>query len=975
MGGVGKTQLVRRFIELNQSNYKNIICINSQRHDLMVDEFNMLAMNLNIEKVKEKDFSVVIEEVFNKLSVSSTVILLDNVDEVRNAKSLKILLALRTSGTMPHIIMTSRIREWPVSIHLLELDVFNLKDALQYVSKKLTYKETPLEHKIELVKQLQYFPLALRQATSDIYHRRDVGYRVIDYIREFRSHKDQMLNSDCFQKHDLDLYEETTLTTWKVSIAAINEHGETGSLAIRILRIIAYFDASHIHRDTFFHLQFSTTKQVTNIKTEVESAVRLLVNHSMIDGDDLEGVLSIHKLVRDVIKIEMKHNLHLIKAILRDGLHILSEMEDFRDSHEHGISVFLAALEFKDLVEEFSLFPVMIIKSLLNYGQWSRALNFGSEILQAFSIIFEKGMQYNSRLCKCKHHSNLQMHQQIFETGTTFLLVKDSDLPSKDINWEYKETFGQSVKSFKTVQRLCEMREVNLFETKDVPLTLSSKFELEYVKNENNLHTITLFQKVFEERQTNIENDRDSDIMTINLDSILEAKYEKKVDSEVITLDGWVHQNQQCRRVYRNNCFHLSSVFSILFIEEGDFSWRINQRLQYFGQVGNKSGDDGYDNPHKQVFNKKTNNFIEHPHVLNKKFDIARLYNCVGRHSDALQMHHDVFKKRKQVLGAKHRDTLNSLLNIADTYAALGNHSKALQMHQEVFETRRKMLGDFHLDTIKSKTYVADSYHALGEYSEALKINEEILESRKYVLGENHRKTLHSMSIVAKLHSKLGKHSDALQLYRDIFGKHMHYLTQSYLDALPLTSMEDLFVNQEKSLRNVHLYAPNIMSIIASLYTNLVERSNVLQIWNEHWEITGKDYLSAFNCMLNIAASYKCLGNHHEALQIYQEVFENQNKVLGDQHPDTLNSMSNIVATYTHLGRHHDALRMYRDLFRKQMQVLGKNHLKTTQSKANIASVYSYFGKHYLALQLHPEFFLKLSSILASDHSKNVTES
>lgn len=130
----------------------------------------------------------------------------------------------------------------------------------------------------------------------------------------------------------------TTFKTRRVTIDAINQWWLTEGLAHRILNIIAYFNSDHIPRDIFYNLKFpdpSLTK--VDIEENVMSAVRLLVNYSMVDSQENQSVLSIHRLVQQFVKIYWKNIRDMTKTstILRNGL--ANKYENFQEIHEHAI--------------------------------------------------------------------------------------------------------------------------------------------------------------------------------------------------------------------------------------------------------------------------------------------------------------------------------------------------------------------------------------------------------------------------------------------------------------------------------------------------------------------------------------------------------------------------------------------------------------------------------------------------------------
>lgn len=443
LGGIGKTQLVRKYADENRSFYNNVIWINSEKRKLIEEAFITLAkislkIATNDVDGKRKEFKSIVEEVFSELSESPTLIVFDNADKEETADFIPFILKMATPNLRPHIVITSRIQDWSDSIPLIKLNVFTDEDAVEFLSKTLidpenTYHDS-FEDKMALTKILQSFPLALRQATAHINcQRKDRYFDIADYIEEYNSFRKELLDSGEFTKDALNSYEKTTFTTWRVTMTAINKCGVTGAVAQEILRIIAYFDPDHIRRDIFFNLKlplnatykwiitndlmvttfrllayldpdpirrniffnlkFPLSLEKRDTEQEVRSAVKLLVNYSMVDSQDGRRVLSIHRLVQQVTKIEIDNVRGMTKKVLREGLRIISEMNEyasFEDIPQHGVSVFLAALNFNDLVKEFPSFPAIILNNLLGYFKYSQAKNFGDEILKRFTAILGK---------------------------------------------------------------------------------------------------------------------------------------------------------------------------------------------------------------------------------------------------------------------------------------------------------------------------------------------------------------------------------------------------------------------------------------------------------------------------------------------------------------------------------------------------------------------------------------------------------
>lgn len=368
MCGIGKTQFVRQFCHLHQSWFTNVVWINSENSDSIHESFKRLAKDILKISLTNGDegkisFDSMIELVYVKLSKTKTLLVYDNVT---NVESLKVLI---NTQPLPFIIITTCIRNWSEVKSVIRLNTWTTKDAMEYVSEKLQNEEDTEECKELLVNKFQGFPLALKQATE---HIKTNDLRIIDYIQSYDPRK--MLDSKIFQ--ETCLYEKTTFTTWNRPIDAVKREASVGELAIKILCIIAYFSPHKIHTSIFVHLMYHKKDwlgKITNLlehlklfdgqkkaasEGNVQAAVRLLENHSLIDGNKDKSELNVHVLVQEVMKTRLQEanrerlTLHyaimlIVKLIGNVALHPLHLW------HSHAVAMSACLIKFRHLMEEF----------------------------------------------------------------------------------------------------------------------------------------------------------------------------------------------------------------------------------------------------------------------------------------------------------------------------------------------------------------------------------------------------------------------------------------------------------------------------------------------------------------------------------------------------------------------------------------------------------------------------------------------
>lgn len=299
------------------------------------------------------------------------------------------------------LIVTSRQVDWGDSVCVIPLGVFDYDDAKTFISNNLMDGLKNEENIETLVKELQFFPLALRQATAYINYERRVRnptFTVADYINIYKTSAEGLLSFDISRTDKSYTYDGTTFTTWDVTIQTLERSGAAGTLALRILYVIAFFNPDRIRRDILFHLMKdndAATMKILETKDNVILAVQLLVDYSLVSRVDCDVyIIQIHRLVQEVLKINLNKIVGGTERVLCDGLGLIAEMIDrdaLHECHEHAILVFTFALQFQELVKRFKAIPHRILFSLNQCRKTIVASDFGEKILKDLTDIVTKG--------------------------------------------------------------------------------------------------------------------------------------------------------------------------------------------------------------------------------------------------------------------------------------------------------------------------------------------------------------------------------------------------------------------------------------------------------------------------------------------------------------------------------------------------------------------------------------------------------
>lgn len=212
-------------------------------------------------------------------------------------------------------------------MHPVELGVFTPKESIRFIKKALEINDD--EEAEKLHEKLQALPLALQQAVAYIKQQRTVGsnFGIQDYLKEYDKKAEKLLSYDLNENNN-DPYMKTVMTTWKVTLDKIENDTKCGKEAIRILSVMAYLVPDNIKNSIFSRLVE---------ENKVTGAINLLRNYSMINQGSKVDLSNIHRLVQEVLRIDLKSKRKEEKT-LEDAFSILDKKYNTRSGQQYDIS-------------------------------------------------------------------------------------------------------------------------------------------------------------------------------------------------------------------------------------------------------------------------------------------------------------------------------------------------------------------------------------------------------------------------------------------------------------------------------------------------------------------------------------------------------------------------------------------------------------------------------------------------------------
>lgn len=429
LGGIGKTQLTRKYVQEYKINcyYGRVIWINAENEQTVEGSLKKLCKKIDVnlfrldEKSKtlnehlkskfkltyiEKTIEEILEEVVQYFKDVIVLFVFDNLDTLKKDNVEKYLEQFRNeikkSSAEIHIIITSRNRKYNNRhFGLIDLDVLNENDAIELIRTQLKNVQDVTEaDATELSRKLQCFPLTLQQAigyikqtdnTKQLFGER---YTIKQYIEGFDKNKEVKHFLEFMPKPEFltDLF-ETTYVIWKITLNGIKEE-ENGLAALKIIHIIAYLHVENITASIF--LQFFNQNQ-----SKIASSLQLLEKYSMIRRTSATHFQT-HRLVQKVIQLQLKEDPEEERNII--GLAIQAAMGDLENHDLNQKLNFQSICGF--VFKEDNLIEKHAKSEFGYYATRLAAINQNHDIVKAF---LKNGVQMKN-ICSCSFCKNTVLH-------------------------------------------------------------------------------------------------------------------------------------------------------------------------------------------------------------------------------------------------------------------------------------------------------------------------------------------------------------------------------------------------------------------------------------------------------------------------------------------------------------------------------------------------------------------------------------
>jgi tetratricopeptide (TPR) repeat protein len=131
----------------------------------------------------------------------------------------------------------------------------------------------------------------------------------------------------------------------------------------------------------------------------------------------------------------------------------------------------------------------------------------------------------------------------------------------------------------------------------------------------------------------------------------------------------------------------------------------------------------------------------DHPDTIAARANLAFAYRSLGRFREAIPMYERTLADRERVQGRDHRDTLTARSNLAGCYQQARRLTDAIPQYERALADSERMLGAGDMATLTTRCNLASAYYTAGRLSAVVSVLQRALTDCEWYLGPDHEMT------------------------------------------------------------------------------------------------------------------------------------------------------------------------------------------------------------------------------------------
>jgi tetratricopeptide (TPR) repeat protein len=152
----------------------------------------------------------------------------------------------------------------------------------------------------------------------------------------------------------------------------------------------------------------------------------------------------------------------------------------------------------------------------------------------------------------------------------------------------------------------------------------------------------------------------------------------------------------------------------------------------------------------------------DHPDTISARAVLASAYRSAGKNKEAVAQYERVLADRERVEGADHPDTIAARANLAFAYRTAGRMREAVPAYERTLADRERVQGRDHRDTLTARSNLAAAYQQARRITEAVPQYERALADSERMLGAGDIETLTTRCNLASAYYTVGRLNDVV---------------------------------------------------------------------------------------------------------------------------------------------------------------------------------------------------------------------
>jgi tetratricopeptide (TPR) repeat protein len=286
MGGVGKTQLATEYAYRHRGEYEVVWWVRAEEGATLAADYARLAGELLPDMKEVTDQDKLVKAVKHWLEHGQNWLLV--FDNANNHGDLAGYLPGAANG---HVLITSRYSDWGDTANTIDVEVFELSEAVKFLLKRTRQHDT--ENAEKLAKELGCLPLALAQAGAYIDTK---GVTIAKYLDLFSSQRPKLWAKEKGPSG----YEKTVSATLKLAIERVTAESPA---SVDLLKLCAFLGPDDIPITLLSEGHEYLPERLGAIaadELEMIEVIGVLRRYSLVGVD--KDNLSVHRLVQEVVR-------------------------------------------------------------------------------------------------------------------------------------------------------------------------------------------------------------------------------------------------------------------------------------------------------------------------------------------------------------------------------------------------------------------------------------------------------------------------------------------------------------------------------------------------------------------------------------------------------------------------------------------------------------------------------------------------